>query len=144
MAGDQVESARKRLASALDSGIDSGKEYGHVKDKATEGAKADVALREHPYKAVATGIGLGPSLAISLRAGARIAPGLLRAIFLAFGAAAFALLGGMTLTGLLVFLFYELAPVTVMPALTILYGTAVLLLLHWRLAGLLRMETIFE
>ena len=50
----------------------------------------------------------------------------------------------MTLTGLLVFLFYELAPVTVMPALTILYGTAVLLLLHWRLAGLLRMETIFE
>ena len=74
MAGDQVESARKRLASALDSGIDSGidsgKEYGHVKDKATEGAKADVALREHPYKAVATGIGLGPSLAISLRAGA--------------------------------------------------------------------------
>ena len=74
----------------------------------------------------------------------RIAPGLLRAIILAFGVAAFALLGGMTLTGLLVFLFYELAPVTVMLALTILYGTPVLLLLHRRLAGLLRMETIFE
>jgi len=62
---------------------------------------------------------------------------LLRVIFLAFGSAALALLGGMTLTGLMVFLFYELAPVTVMLALTILYGTAALLL-HRRVAGLLR------
>ncbi len=54
MAGDQVEYARKRLASALDSGKEM---YGHVKDKAMEGAKAaDVALHGHPYKAVATGI----------------------------------------------------------------------------------------
>ncbi len=62
---------------------------------------------------------------------------LLRAIFLAFGAAAFGMLGGMVFTGLMVFLFYELAPVTVMLALTVLYGTAAVLI-HRRLIGLLR------
>ena len=62
---------------------------------------------------------------------------LLRAIFLAFGAAAFGLLGGMVFTGLMVFLFYELAPVTVMLALTLLYGMAAVVI-HRRLNGLLR------
>jgi len=57
MAGDQVETARKRLTAALDSGKEM---CGHVKDKAIEGAKAaDVAMHEHPYKAIATGVGLG-------------------------------------------------------------------------------------
>jgi uncharacterized membrane protein YqjE len=62
---------------------------------------------------------------------------LLRAIFLAFGAAAFGLLGGITLTGMVVFLFYEMAPVTVMLALTALYGAAAVMI-HWRLSVLLR------
>src|SRR5436190_10622628 len=62
---------------------------------------------------------------------------LLRAIFLAFGAAAFGLLGAITFTGLIVFLFYVVAPVTVMLALTILYGTAAVMI-HRRLTGLLR------
>jgi ElaB/YqjD/DUF883 family membrane-anchored ribosome-binding protein len=57
MAGEQVEAARKRLSAALDSGRNM---YGQVKDKAMEGAKAaDLAMHDHPYKAVATGIGLG-------------------------------------------------------------------------------------
>lgn len=60
MAGDQVEAARKRLAAALDSGRDM---CGHVKDKAIDGAKAaNVAMHDHPYTAVATGIGLGAIL----------------------------------------------------------------------------------
>ena len=62
---------------------------------------------------------------------------LLHAIFLAFGAAAFGLLGGITLTGLLVFLFYDKAPCTVMLTLTILYGTAAVMI-HGRLNRVLR------
>ncbi len=62
---------------------------------------------------------------------------LLHAIFLAFGAAVAGLLAGITLTGLIVFVFYEVAPVTVMLALTVLYGAAAVML-HWRLTGLLR------
>ena len=62
---------------------------------------------------------------------------LLHAIVLAFGAAAIGLLGGITLTGLLVFLFYDKAPCTVMLTLTILYGTAAVMI-HGRLNRVLR------
>jgi ElaB/YqjD/DUF883 family membrane-anchored ribosome-binding protein len=55
--GDKVEGARKRLAAALDSGKEM---CGHVKDDVIEGAKvADKAMHEHPYKAIATGVGVG-------------------------------------------------------------------------------------
>ncbi len=57
MAGDKVDEARKRLAAALDNGKEL---YGRVKDRAVEGAKvANEAMHEHPYKAIATGVGLG-------------------------------------------------------------------------------------
>lgn len=60
MAGEQVEAARKRLATALESGKEM---CGQVKDKAVEGAKAaDVAMHQHPYKAIATGVGMGALL----------------------------------------------------------------------------------
>jgi uncharacterized membrane protein YqjE len=62
---------------------------------------------------------------------------LLQAIFLAFGAAAFGLLWGVTLTGMIVFLFFNLAPITVMTALLMLYGAAAIMI-HRRLTGLLR------
>ena len=57
MAGDKVIEARKRLSSALENGKEM---YGRIKEKAVEGAiTADEAMHEHPYKAIATGIGLG-------------------------------------------------------------------------------------
>lgn len=57
MAGENVDAARKRLGAALDGGKEM---YEHVKDKAVEGAKAtDEVIHEHPYKAIATGIGVG-------------------------------------------------------------------------------------
>lgn len=57
VAGDKVEEARKRLAAALDSGK---KIFGHAKDKAVEGAKiTDMAVREHPYQAIAIAAGIG-------------------------------------------------------------------------------------
>lgn len=60
MAGEQVEAARKRLATALESGKEM---CGQVRDKAVEGAKAaDVAMHQHPYKAIATGVGMGTLL----------------------------------------------------------------------------------
>ena len=68
---------------------------------------------------------------------------LVRTIFLACGAAAFGMLAGITLTGLLVFLFYERAPVTVMLVLCLLYILAALLLLR-RIAGLLRSRQRFS
>lgn len=57
MAGDKVVEARKRLASALESGKEI---YGRVHDKAVEGAKAaDEVMHEHPYQAIAIGVGVG-------------------------------------------------------------------------------------
>ncbi len=57
MAGDKVDEARKRLAMALDGGREM---YDRVKEKAVEGARAtDEAVHDHPYKAIATGVGLG-------------------------------------------------------------------------------------
>jgi ElaB/YqjD/DUF883 family membrane-anchored ribosome-binding protein len=60
VAGEKVGEARKRLAAALESGKEI---YGRVKEKAVEGAKvADVAVREHPYQAIAAGVGIGALL----------------------------------------------------------------------------------
>jgi len=57
VAGDKVNDARKRLASALESGKEM---YGRVKEKAVAGAKvADQAVHENPYQAIAIGVGVG-------------------------------------------------------------------------------------
>ena len=60
VAGEKVNEARKRLAAALDRA----KEIAtRVRDKAVEGAKAaDVAVHEHPYQAIAIGVGIGAIL----------------------------------------------------------------------------------
>ncbi len=57
VAGEKVGEARKRLAAALESAREIA---GNVRDKAVEGAKAaDVVVREHPYQAIAIGVGVG-------------------------------------------------------------------------------------
>ena len=57
VAGEKVGEARKRLAQALERGKEI---YGCVREKAVEGAKAaDVAVHQHPYQAIAIGVGLG-------------------------------------------------------------------------------------
>jgi ElaB/YqjD/DUF883 family membrane-anchored ribosome-binding protein len=57
VAGEKVAEARNRLASALERGK---KIYGRVRDKTIEGAKvADKAMHEHPYEAIAIGVGVG-------------------------------------------------------------------------------------
>ncbi|HWV98996.1 MAG TPA: hypothetical protein VNZ64_04810 [Candidatus Acidoferrum sp.] len=57
VAGDKVSEARKRLATALDSGR---RIFGRVKEKATEGAKVtDEVLHEHPYQAIGIALGVG-------------------------------------------------------------------------------------
>jgi ElaB/YqjD/DUF883 family membrane-anchored ribosome-binding protein len=57
VAGEKVGVARKRLAAALERGKEIA---GNVRDKAVAGAKAaDEAVREHPYQAVAIGVGVG-------------------------------------------------------------------------------------
>ena len=57
VAGEKVGEARKRLAAALERGKEI---YGCVRDKAVEGAKAaDEAVHEHPYQAIAIGVGAG-------------------------------------------------------------------------------------
>jgi ElaB/YqjD/DUF883 family membrane-anchored ribosome-binding protein len=57
VAGEKVSEARKRLAAALERGKAI---YGRVREKAVEGAKvADEAVREHPYQAIAIGVGVG-------------------------------------------------------------------------------------
>ncbi len=60
VAGEKVGEARKRLAAALERG----KEIcGKVREKAVQSAKAaDVAVHEHPYQAIAIGIGVGAIL----------------------------------------------------------------------------------
>ena len=62
---------------------------------------------------------------------------LLTAFLLALGVAAFGLLGAMTLTAAVVILLWQLAPITVLLAVTILYA-AVAVGLYRRLAGRLR------
>jgi len=57
VAGEKVGEARNRLAAALERGKEI---YGRVREKAVEGAKAaDEAVHEHPYQAIAIGIGVG-------------------------------------------------------------------------------------
>jgi len=57
VAGEKVGEARKRLAAALEHGKEI---YGRVREKAVEGAKAaDEAVHEHPYQAIAIGVGVG-------------------------------------------------------------------------------------
>ena len=57
VAGEKVGDARKRLAVALERGKEI---YGRVREKAVDGAKAaDEAVREHPYQAIAIGVGVG-------------------------------------------------------------------------------------
>ena len=57
VAGEKVGEARKRLAVALER---SKEIYGRVREKAVEGAKAsDQAVHEHPYQAIAIGVGVG-------------------------------------------------------------------------------------
>jgi ElaB/YqjD/DUF883 family membrane-anchored ribosome-binding protein len=60
VAGEKVGDARKRLAAALESAKEIA---GNVRDKAIAGAKAtDEAVREHPYQAIAIGVGVGAVL----------------------------------------------------------------------------------
>lgn len=57
VAGEKVSEARKRLALALERAKEMA---GRVRAKAVEGAKAaDVAVHEHPYQAIAIGVGVG-------------------------------------------------------------------------------------
>lgn len=57
VAGDKVGEARQRLADALDRAKEL---YGCVREKAVAGAKAaDEAVHEHPYQAIAIGVGVG-------------------------------------------------------------------------------------
>jgi len=60
VAGDRVAEARKRLAAALERAREIA---GNVRDKAVAGAKAaDEAVHEHPYQAIAIGVGVGAIL----------------------------------------------------------------------------------
>jgi ElaB/YqjD/DUF883 family membrane-anchored ribosome-binding protein len=60
VAGEKVGDARKRLAVALDRAKELA---GKVREKAVEGAKvADKAVHEHPYQAIAIGVGVGAIL----------------------------------------------------------------------------------
>ena len=57
VAGEKVSEARKRLAAVLERGQEI---YGRAREKAVEGAKvADKAVHEHPYQAIAIGVGVG-------------------------------------------------------------------------------------
>ena len=60
VAGEKVGEARKRLAAALDSAKEIGS---RLRERAVEGAKvADQTVREHPYQAIAIGVGVGALL----------------------------------------------------------------------------------
>jgi len=57
VAGEKVGEARKRLAAALERGKEI---YGRAREKVVQGAKAaDEAVHEHPYQAIAVGVGVG-------------------------------------------------------------------------------------
>ena len=60
VAGEKVGEARKRLAAALERAKEIAS---NVRDKAIAGAKAtDEAVHEHPYQAIAIGVGVGAIL----------------------------------------------------------------------------------
>jgi ElaB/YqjD/DUF883 family membrane-anchored ribosome-binding protein len=57
VAGEKVGEARNRLAAALER---SKEIYGRAREKVVAGAKAtDEAVHEHPYQAIAIGVGVG-------------------------------------------------------------------------------------
>ena len=57
VAGEKVGEARKRLAVALERAKEIGS---RLREKAVAGAKAtDEAVHEHPYQAIAIGVGVG-------------------------------------------------------------------------------------
>jgi ElaB/YqjD/DUF883 family membrane-anchored ribosome-binding protein len=57
VAGEKVAEARKRLTAALERGKVI---YSRVREQAVESAQAaDEAVHEHPYQAIALGVGLG-------------------------------------------------------------------------------------
>jgi ElaB/YqjD/DUF883 family membrane-anchored ribosome-binding protein len=57
VAGEKVGEARKRLAAALERAKEVA---GRVRERAVAGAKAaDECVHEHPYQAIAIGVGLG-------------------------------------------------------------------------------------
>jgi ElaB/YqjD/DUF883 family membrane-anchored ribosome-binding protein len=57
MAGEKVAEARRRLASALDSGKQM---FGRVRDKTVDGVKAaDELVRDNPYQTLAIAFGVG-------------------------------------------------------------------------------------
>jgi ElaB/YqjD/DUF883 family membrane-anchored ribosome-binding protein len=57
VAGEKIGEARNRLAAALERAREIA---GNVRDKAVKGAKAaDEAVHEHPYQAIAIGVGIG-------------------------------------------------------------------------------------
>lgn len=56
-AEEKVNEARERVTAALESGKEI---YARARDKAIRGARvADVALHEHPYRAVGVALGVG-------------------------------------------------------------------------------------
>jgi ElaB/YqjD/DUF883 family membrane-anchored ribosome-binding protein len=61
VAGEKVTEARKRLTSALENGMERGREiYDGARDKAIEGTKAaDAAVHNYPYQAITIGVGVG-------------------------------------------------------------------------------------
>jgi ElaB/YqjD/DUF883 family membrane-anchored ribosome-binding protein len=60
VAGEKVGEARRRLAAALERTKEIAS---RVRDKAVAGAKAtDEAVHEHPYQAIAIGVGVGAIL----------------------------------------------------------------------------------
>jgi len=57
VAGEQVVEARKRLATALERGKEL---YGRVREQEIDCVSAtNVAMHEHPYQAIAFGVGFG-------------------------------------------------------------------------------------
>jgi ElaB/YqjD/DUF883 family membrane-anchored ribosome-binding protein len=61
VAGEKVSGARRRLAAALEHGRERSREiYGLAREKAVVGAlAADKTLHQHPYQAIAIGVGVG-------------------------------------------------------------------------------------
>ncbi|MBI3414717.1 MAG: DUF883 domain-containing protein [Verrucomicrobia bacterium] len=60
VAGEKVTEARQHLTAALERGREM---YGRVREKAVEGVRAtDEAVHEHPYQAIAIGVGVGAML----------------------------------------------------------------------------------
>jgi ElaB/YqjD/DUF883 family membrane-anchored ribosome-binding protein len=67
VAGEAVVEARKRLAAALDEGEAM---CGRARDRAVDGAKAaGEVVHQHPYQAIAIGVGFGALMGVLLTRG---------------------------------------------------------------------------